>query len=178
LEKLFWSFNRFAFGALSLAIAMLAIGWVIILKNEVSRLREEVTLLEEGLLAQANSLEQLNAKLPQGTPSAVTTIELSGTAVRPQAYAQLIADPDSTSAVLVVAGLAPLQPGIVYQVWLIQGDTPTSAGLLTVDADGQGLLLLASETTIGSFDALGISIEPERGSRQPTGDIVILGNLD
>ena len=184
LKNLFWGFNRFAFGTLSLGIAVLAIGWVVILNNEVSRLREEVSVLGDALVAQARSLEQLNqsvdqlnAELPQEPASTVRTIEFNGTTVRPQAYGQLIADPNSTSAVMVVTGLAPLQPGIVYQVWLIQGDTPTSAGLLTVDADGQGVLLLVSEATIGSFDALGISVEPEGGSQQPTGDIVVLGNL-
>jgi len=184
LENIFWGSNRFAFGALSLVIAALAIGWVVILNKEVSRLRGEVSVLGDALLAQARSLEQinqsidqLNAELPQQPPSAVRTIEFNGTTVQPQAYGQLIADPNSTSAVMVVTGLAPLQPGIVYQVWLIQGDTPTSAGLLTVDADGQGVLLLVSDTTIGSFNALGISVEPEGGSQQPTGDIVVLGDL-
>ena len=184
LENLFGGFKGFAFGALSLGIAVLAIGWVVILNREVSRLRGEVSVLGDALVAQARSLEQLNqsidqlnAELPQEPPSAVTTIEFNGTTVQPQAYGQLIADPNSTSAVMVVTRLAPLQPGIVYQVWLIQGDTPTSAGLLTVDTEGQGVLLLVSEATIGSFDALGISIEPEGGSQQPTGDIVVLGNL-
>jgi hypothetical protein len=184
LENLFGGFKGFAFGALSLGIAVLAIGWVVILNREVSRLRGDVSVLGDALVAQARSLEQLNqsidqlnAELPQEPPSAVTTIEFNGTTVQPQAYGQLIADPNSTSAVMVVTRLAPLQTGIVYQVWLIQGDTPTSAGLLTVDADGQGVLLLISEATIGSFDALGISIEPEGGSQQPTGDIVVLGNL-
>jgi anti-sigma-K factor RskA len=184
LENLFSGFNRFAFGALSLGIAALAIGWVVILNGEVSRLRREVSALGDALVAQARSLEQinqsidqLNAELPQQPPSAVRTIEFNGTSVQPQAYGQLIADPNSTSAFMVVTRLAPLQPGIVYQVWLIQGDTPTSAGLLTVDADGQGVLLLISDATIGSFDALGISVEPEGGSQQPTGDIVALGDL-
>lgn len=184
LENLSWAFNKFAFGSLSLGIAALAISWVVILNNEVSRLRGEVSALGDALVAQARSLEQLNqsvdqlnAELPQEPASAVRTIEFNGTPVQPQAYGQLIADPNSTSAVMVVTRLAPLQPGIVYQVWLIQGETPTSAGLLTVDADGQGVLLLVSDETIGSFDALGISVEPEGGSQQPTGDIVVLGDL-
>jgi anti-sigma-K factor RskA len=177
LGYFFQGFNKFAFGALSLVIVVLAIGWAITLK-EVSCLRGEIAVLEQGLLAQARTLEQLNVNLPQGAPSAVETIELSGTAVQPEAYGQLLADPGSSTAILVVAGLVPPQSGTVHQVWLIQEDTPTSAGLLTVNADGQGVLLLTAEEPIGSFDALGISIEPEGGSQQPTGDIVVLGNLN
>ena len=74
-------------------------------------------------------------------------------------------------------GLTPLEAGKTYQVWLIQGETPVSAGLLKVDANGQGVLVVSSETPIGSFDALGISVEPEQGSPQPTGDIVVLSAL-
>src|SRR3990172_7627916 len=42
LEVFFLRFNKLAFGAWSLAVAVLAIGWVFILQQEVSRLREKV----------------------------------------------------------------------------------------------------------------------------------------
>jgi anti-sigma-K factor RskA len=162
---------------LSLAVSALAIAGVVVLQREVANLQQEVTSLEQGLLAQARSIEELNIKQSQVNASTVKTISLSGTEAQPQAYAQLIADPDSPSAVLVVAGLAPPPAGKVHQVWLIQGNSPISAGFLSVDAGGQGVLLLESDQPIGSFDALGVSIEPEGGNPEPKGDIVILGNL-
>jgi anti-sigma-K factor RskA len=78
---------------------------------------------------------------------------------------------------MVIVGLTPLEAGKTYQVWLIEGEVPESAGLLKVDANGQGMIVVSSETPIGSFDALGISVEPEAGSPQPTGDIVVLSSL-
>jgi hypothetical protein len=36
---------------------------------------------------------------------------------------------------------------------------------------------VTSEEPIGSFRQLGISIEPQGGSLQPTGDIVVLDDL-
>ena len=165
------------FRALSLGAAALAILWAVILNAQVAGLRREVVALRQVLAAQSNSIEQINAALPQLTASQLMTVSLSGTDVQPQAKGQLIADPNSQSAVLVITDLPPLQAGRTYQVWLIEGDTPQSAGLLSVDETGQGLLVLTSETEIGSFDALGISIEPGEGSPQPTGEIVILSNL-
>ncbi|RPI87665.1 MAG: anti-sigma factor, partial [Chloroflexi bacterium] len=50
-------------------------------------------------------------------------------------------------------------------------------GLLTVDQNGQGVFVVTSEAEIGSFNSLGISVEPEGGSPQPTGDIVVLSDL-
>jgi len=165
------------FRAFSLGAATIAIIWVIVLSAQVSRLRNEISALGQALAAQSNELQQINAQLPQTTPSAVITVSLKGTDVQPQAQGQLIADPNSQSAVIVIVGLTPPEAGKTYQVWLIEGDVPVSAGLLKVDANGQGILVVSSETPIGSFDALGISVEPEEGSPQPTGDIVVLSAL-
>jgi anti-sigma-K factor RskA len=165
------------FSALSLGAAAIAIVWVIVLSAQVSRLRNEISALSQALAAQSNQLEQINAVLSQLTPSTVITVSLKGTDIQPRAQGQLIADPNSQSAVLVIVGLTPLEAGKTYQVWLIEGDAPVSAGLLKVDANGQGVLVVSSETPIGSFDALGISVEPEQGSPQPTGDIVVLSSL-
>ena len=160
-----------AFGA-----AVLALIWILLLNVQVVRLSGQVTALNSALVAQSNSLNQIINKLPQGTPSDTVTVSLKGTDVEPQAQGQLIANPASQSAVLVVTGLPPLEAGKTYQVWLI-GGAPVSAGLLTVDANGQAVLIITSEESIGSFKSLGISVEPEGGSSQPTGDIVVLSDL-
>jgi anti-sigma-K factor RskA len=162
------------FRALSLGAAALAILWAIVLNAQVVALRNEIAALRHNLAVQSDAIEQINASLLQG---GAITVSLEGTDVQPQAQGQLIANPNSQSAVLVIANLTPLEPGRTYQVWLIQGDAPQSAGLLTVDENGQGVLVVTSEAEIGSFDALGISIEPGEGSIQPTGEIVVLSNL-
>ena len=165
------------FPALGFAVAVIAVAWAVILNIQLSQLRHAVSALNNALAAQSNSLAQINAKLPQGTASSVVTISLKGTNVQPQAEGQLIADPQKESAVLVIAGLAKLETGKTYQVWLIKGKVPVSVGLLSVDAQGQAVLILNSKTAIGAFDKLGISIEPNGGSSQPTGDIVVLSDL-
>ena len=170
--------NRFEsfFRMFSLATAAIAILWVVILNVQVVRLRSEIAKLNTALAAQSNSLNQIIQKLPRTTPATTITVSLKGTNVEPQAQGQLIADPASQSAVLVVTGLPPLEAGKTYQVWLI-ANAPVSAGLLTVDANGQGVLIITSKESISSFKSLGISVEPQGGSPQPTGDIVVLSDL-
>ena len=189
------------FQAFSLGVATVAIVWAVMLNTQlaqlrselstlreasdaqansleqINQLRNEVSLLGEALIAQSNSLEQINAKLNQTTPAGAVTISLQGTDVQPDAHGQLIADPNSQSAVLVIAGLGQLEPGKTYQVWLIDGGGPKSAGLLTIDENGQGVLVVTSELTIAEFNALGISVEPDGGSSLPTGEIVVLSVL-
>lgn len=170
--------NRFEsfFRTFSLAAAAVAIIWVVVLNIQVVGLRNEIASLNNALAAQSISLNQIIETLPQNNPSGTITVALKGTQVQPRAQGQLIADPASQSAVLVVTGLPPLEAGRTYQVWLI-ADAPVSAGLLTVDANGQGVLIVTSTASIGSFQSLGISVEPVGGSPQPTGDIVVLSDL-
>ena len=163
------------FRVLSLGAAAIAILWAVILNAQVARLQSEIAALNEQMAAQSESLKQIIENLPQENP--VITVSLKGTEVQPQAQGQLIANPDSQSAVLAVAGLSQLEPGKTYQVWLIDGGGPVSAGLLTVDEKGQGVLVVTSPDEIGSFQSLGISVEPEGGSTQPTGEIVVLSDL-
>ena len=165
------------FQVFSLGVALAAIVWAVVLNIQLSQLRNEVSQLGDALVAQSNSLEEIKAKLPQTPVSEAVTISLKGTNVRPQAQGQLIADPNSDSAVLVISGLAELEPGRTYQVWLIDSGGPKSAGLLSVDSRGQAVLIVTSESAIGSFQSLGISVEPAGGSPQPTGDIVVLSDL-
>lgn len=170
--------NRFEsfFRTFSFAAAAIAIIWVLVLNIQIAALRNQVVALNNALMAQSNSLNQIIEKLPQTNPSGTITVSLKGTNVQPQAQGQLIANPASQSAVLVVTGLPPLEPGKTYQVWLIAG-APVSAGLLTVDSNGQGVLIVTTTESIGSFKSLGISVEPQGGSPQPTGDIVVLSDL-
>ena len=165
------------FRTLSLVAASIAVVWAIVLSAQVARLKSEISALNERLTAQSASIDQIIANLPQTNPSNVITVSLKGTEAQPRAQGQLIADPNSESAVLVISGLPKLEAGKTYQVWLIDGGTPKSAGLLSVDENGQGVFIVNSQESIGSFNALGISIEPDGGSQQPTGDIVVLSDI-
>jgi anti-sigma-K factor RskA len=158
----------------TLGIATLAIVWIMILNGKISQLQTQITGLRETVASQSNSIEQIIANLP---PSNVITVSVRGPDVQPRAHGQLIADPKEQSAVLVISGLPKLKANQTYQVWLIAGDKPVSAGLLTVDENGQGVVVVTSEESISSFQSLGISVEPEGGSDQPTGDIVVLSDI-
>ena len=165
------------FRVFSLGAAAVAIIWAVVLNVQVSRLQSEISGLHETLAAQSNSLEQIIANLPKSPPSNVITVSLKGTDVQPHAHGQLVVDPKEQSAILIVSGLPKLEANKTYQVWLINGGAPVSAGLLSIDENGQGVVIVTSDESIGSFKALAISVEPQGGSPQPTGDIVVSNDL-
>ena len=170
LDRPAWRIAMPLVAVASLIVAVVVGVWALSLNNEVSRLRVEQSALQRELLTQREVLAQV--ALPQTRAMAI-----AGTQVQPNAYGQMIANPNANSGVLIVADLTPLPAGNVYQFWLIKDDTPVSAGLFSVDAQGRGLLSVSTSEPIGSFDAIGVSIEPEGGSPQPTGDIVMLSKL-
>lgn len=183
-----------AFVFASLLLAVVTGAWALALNSEVARLRVEAQSLRDQLAAQQALAEQVarlqtetaalrqqlqsqNQVIVQISSPGARALSIAGTEHQPNAYGQLIANPERGTALLVVSGLAPLQPGRTYQFWLIQGQTPVSAGVFVVDEQGQAIVPLNPNAPPISFDAMGVSIEPEGGSEQPTGDIVMLGEI-
>ncbi len=159
-----------ALAGASVLIAVAAGVWALALSAEVGRLCDETAALRRDLARQAEVIAQVSSP-------GVRVMAIAGTDHQPAARGQLFADPNARSAVLVVADLLPLPEGQVYQFWLIRGETPVSAGTFEVDERGRALLPVTSDQAVGSFDAMGVSIEPDGGSPQPTGDIVMLSQL-
>ena len=100
---------------------------------------------------------------------------LAGTEAAPQASATLIQEPGVGSAFLLVSGLPTLPEGQEYQVWKITGQGPASAGIFSSTDSVEQLVILPAD--FFGADAVGVSIEPQGGSPQPTGAIVLLGNF-
>jgi anti-sigma-K factor RskA len=89
----------------------------------------------------------------------------------------VVVDPASGEAALVVAGLAELAPGQVYELWALRGpEPPEPAGLFAVAATAK-TVRVPRVRDAAAVTAFAVSIEPEGGSRQPTGPIVLVGKV-
>lgn len=181
------SFFATAFSA-SMAVAAIALalffrGQVNVLQSELQALQVEASAIE----TQLNGLEVENANLRQQVneqtellatyhqPGTITTAFGDATGTNPAAVGTLTYEPATQQAVLVTNNLESLDQQSVYQLWLIHGDVPVSAGTFEVDDSGRGSLVVSSAEP--GFTAVGVSIEPEGGSEQPTpGNIVLLGS--
>ena len=177
-----------AFAALALLLSAFAV-WR--LSGQVRDLTEQIAALEQNtgaLQAQINDLQGENETLHQelsarddmlalfSQPGAITVAIGDATGDHPAAVGTLTMDPAAESATLQVANLPPTEAGSTYQAWLIVGETPLSAGTFTVDENGFATHTI-TDGLPDSFDAVGVSLEPEGGSETPTpGNIILLGS--
>jgi anti-sigma-K factor RskA len=77
--------------------------------------------------------------------------------------------------VLLLQDLPRQPPNRTYQVWVIRDGQPASAAVLRPAAEGQQVVQL--QQGLSGVDTVAVSVEPAGGSPNPTGPIVLAGNL-
>jgi len=86
--------------------------------------------------------------------------------------ARLLASPARNQAILVAHGMDRAPHAHVYEAWVIDDDGPRSVGLFDADDDGRVSLLIEGE--LAQAQAVGVTIEPEGGSPEPTTDPIMV----
>ena len=84
-----------------------------------------------------------------------------------------------TRGLLVVADRMPAPPpGRIYQVWVIDGGQPVSAGLLGDQSSGRGMLIAPPPRPgTGSAVTVAVTDEPPGGLTAPSGTIRLAGSI-
>ncbi|MGH3967855.1 MAG: anti-sigma factor, partial [Mycobacterium sp.] len=73
---------------------------------------------------------------------------------------------DRNAGVLVMNNVPPPSPGTVYQMWLLRGAGPASAGTMNTAAVAPSTTAVLPD--LGDARALAFTVEPGTGSPQPT----------
>jgi anti-sigma-K factor RskA len=184
--------RRAGAGALAAAAGLAAL---LLWDARLDRRRSEETLvalsaLEERRAALAERLEAQQREILVLSESLATQAELARILATPglvtaslapqegrAGSARVVVDPASGEAALVVAELAPLAAGQVYELWALRGEAPPEpAGLFAAPANPASVRVprLPDPTAVTAF---AVSIEPDGGSPQPTGPIVLVGQV-
>ncbi len=129
---------------------------------------------QQASLAQRVEAQQLALNL---LAAGGRSVALQGDAPNLQVTGAFVYAPDQHEAVLMVEGLPRLPPDRTYQLWLTYEDRRDSGGLFTVDAQGQGTLIVRVSGPLKNYDGCGVTVEPLGGSATPTTPRVIGGKL-
>ncbi len=94
----------------------------------------------------------------------------------PGASARVMVSPSLGAAVFLAAGMDPAPHEHAYSLWLVHTDGQlTPVALFDVDPDGT--VTQHVEADLSTVEALGVTVEPEHGSLQPSTEPVMLVSL-
>lgn len=104
---------------------------------------------------------------------------LNPTRDSPTAYGMLLTNVHDRFGVATLIGVDPLDPGMVYQLWLEKNGVPVSAGLISkIDPETRFGQVSISEfpEPVSQFDRMFVTLEAEPGSPSPTGPALLLAS--
>jgi anti-sigma-K factor RskA len=137
-------------------------------------LQQQLAASHQQLLASQQQLAASQQKITALTP---TFYSIRGTSSAPNVTGQLIYYPQQHITVLILHGLPQLEGLHVYQAWLIEGQQPTSIGLLNIK---NGVASVDFPGNVKGFDAAAVSLEPGPSESMPApkGSVVAMGTLN
>jgi anti-sigma factor RsiW len=115
----------------------------------------------------SNSLDEERSALAEQARAAAILADDDSTRVPLGERGVLVRSPDG-DAVMVVRNLPAAPEGKTYEAWVIDAGQPVKAGLF--EGGGQQIVLL--EQPVREDSTVAVTLEPEGGSEQPTGDIL------
>jgi len=109
------------------------------------------------------------------TPN-IQVVSLTGSDEAKSAGGLLLLDPSSKKAFLYAFNMPPLPPGKTYQLWAIL-DRPVSAATFGTDSGNKSRIMIRRIRDMSQIKKFAVSMEPEGGQLQPTGQIYLSGAL-
>lgn len=111
------------------------------------------------------------------SPGGMRAVPLNATGEIQGATGFILVGADGMNGAVVVDGLPPLDPSQQYQVWLFGDENSTSGAIFSTDERNYGGTRLRVPGSLLEYQAVLITIEPAKGSSQPTGATVLQGSL-
>jgi anti-sigma-K factor RskA len=145
-------------------------------EGQLAQLQKELVEREQEAADLRKTVAQRDEMLTFLKSPHVRVISLAGLERAKEAGALLLFDPDSKKAFFYAFNMPPLPAGKTYQLWAIL-DKPVSAGTFSTDAGQKSRLILRNLPNFARITQFAVSLEPEGGRPQPTGDLYLSGRL-
>jgi len=148
------------------AWAAVAAAFALALAGAALSLNQRLQALQARLAAQEQTLALLAAPTTR-------TVELTGTL---EGSVRFVFIPGQREGALIAADLRDPGGGLVYQLWLVAGTQPESAGVFRPQAGRPVIVRVSAD--FARYQAVAISVEVgPRGANQPTAAPVLVGRL-
>ncbi|MGH7232308.1 MAG: anti-sigma factor domain-containing protein [Nitrospiraceae bacterium] len=145
-------------------------------ETELSYVRTQLAQVEKDTAGLRRALAQRDEMLTFLRSAHVKVVSLSGLETAKSAGAFLLFDRETKKAFFYAFNMPPLPPGKTYQLWAIV-DKPMSAGVFETDDGHKGRLIIRNLPDWSRITKFAVSLEPEGGRPQPTGDLYLAGQI-
>lgn len=150
------------------ALVVAYLGWTLnALERELVQRAGEAAGLRQEVSHQQKLLKIL------GAPE-TRVVALGGLKPSPTAQGRMWWHRDA-GGFFVASGLPAAPAGKTYQLWVIAGGTPVSAGVFNVDLKGSATLRVEPLPGIGRVEAFAVTLEPAGGRPRPSGQRYLAG---
>lgn len=137
-------------------MAIIVAGMSIVVGNLNRRLDEVVSATDVAAVAAAADLQTWDTELPDG------------------GSARIVYSANRGEGWFLADGMAPVESGKVYELWMIDDQGPAPAGLFT---SSEGRVAHAFTGSVDQVAAMAVTVEPASGSPQPTTDPLLVVEL-
>lgn len=161
--------------AASFALLLITLALVFYAFDQNSTIREQRAQITE-LKTENQQQDEMLSILEART---VDLVIMAGLDVNPNGYGKVIWDPEKREALLQVSNLPAVPTGMDYQLWLFKNNKPLPSGVFAVNnpsKDSFFKIEQMADANQQNASAFAITLEPEGGSAQPTGEIYLSGN--
>lgn len=176
-----WVLTNWLAYAASIAIATAAVLYAVNLRARVDNLEERLAAAQIRLAAADQAMVEAR-RVAFETQSAMAVlaaadlvgVDLQGAPAAPQAVGRALWSRQS-GMVFAANNLPPLPAGRIYQVWLVAGGPPVSAGLVEPDENGRSVGIFRTPVDVTGPVTVAVTIEPAGGVPAPTGAFYLTG---
>jgi anti-sigma-K factor RskA len=176
-----WRMGDWLAYAACVAIATAAVLYAMNLRTRVESLEARLEVAQTRLAAADRAMVdarrvafETQSAMAVLAASDLTRVDLQGAPAAPQAAGRALWSRQS-GMVFAANNLPPLPAGKIYQVWLVAGGPPVSAGLIAPDETGRGVGIFRTPVDVTGPVTVAVTIEPEGGVPAPTGAFYLTG---
>lgn len=168
-----------------LGIAVIALAMVLAFTLYVTSLLETIDIQTGTVDRQNTRLAELQSELERRedllnvlSARRVEMVIMSGLGDHTGAFGKILWDPERRVAILQVSNLPPVPPDKDYQLWVIKGAQPFSAGVFSVGSTESYHFRVEhlAVTEPGEIVAFALTLEPKGGVLAPTGTMYMAGS--
>lgn len=174
-----WPVFTLAASVALLIICLSLIFYSFNLSSQLDRKEEEIAQQQEVISELQTDILQKNELLTVLESQEVEIISMSGMQSNPDGFGKIIWSSKSGNALIQVANMPVTKEDNVYQLWIISNNKYIPAEVFSVNSEGEGFFKIEQMNNVKQqADAFAVTIEPEGGSPQPTGDTYLMGNVN